>query len=182
VQRIFRQAESILKTRSTLPFPAGLPLNVSHGLSSGEGLITEIRDKRDDEDEGALNDKRLLVVEDEFGAVLRQFQRQGNTLSTTLRVAWDGSDLGTMTKHNREKATEPHICVLGHITRHELKELLTISDIWNGGANRFLWMAVRRSKLLPFAKPMPDGDVAAIAKSWRASSNTHTAVAVPTLS
>jgi hypothetical protein len=69
-----------------------------------------------------------------------------------------------MTKHNREKATEPHICVLGHITRHELKELLTISDIWNGGANRFLWMAVRRSKLLPFAKPMPDGDVAAIAK------------------
>jgi hypothetical protein len=164
VQRIFGGAEGILKAQSTLPFPAGLPLNVSHGLSSGEGLIAEIRDKRDDEDEGAVTDKRLLVVEGEFGAVLRQFQRQGNTLSTTLRVAWDGSNLGTMTKHNRERATEPHICVLGHITGDELKELLTSSDIWNGVANRFLWMAVRRSKILPFAKPMPDVEVATIAK------------------
>ena len=164
VQRIFREAESILHGRSTLPFPAGLPLNVSHGLSSGEGLTAEIRDKRDEEDTGWVRDKRLLVVEGEFGAVLRHFQRQGNTLSTALRTAWDGSDLGAMTKHNRDKATAPHICILGHITAHELGVLLTNTDIWNGVANRILWTVVRRSKLVPFARAMPDQEAAAIAK------------------
>jgi hypothetical protein len=69
VQRVFRKAEDVLRARSTLPFPAGLPLNVSHGLSSGEGLVAEIRDKRDEDDQGFSEDKRLLVVEGEFGAV-----------------------------------------------------------------------------------------------------------------
>jgi primase-like protein len=162
VERIFREAEGILRGRSTLPFPSGLPLNVSHGLSSGEGLIAEIRDERDGEEGGGVDDKRLLVVESEFGAVLRHFQRQGNTLSSTLRNAWDGRDLGTMTKSSRDRATDPHICLLGHITRQELDTLLTSADIWNGVANRFLWAAVRRNKLVPFAQPMPDGEVAAI--------------------
>ena len=109
-------------------------------------------------------DKRLFVVEEEFAAVLRHFERQGNTLSTTLRVAWDGRDLGTMTKSNRDRATAPHICMVGHITSHELDALLTSTDIWNGVANRFLWAAVRRNKLVPFAQPMPDDEVVAIAK------------------
>ena len=164
VQRVFREAESILRGNSTLPFPAGLPLNVENGLSSGEGLVAAIRDKRDEQDEGAVKDKRLLVAEGEFGAVLRHFERQGNTLSTNLRAAWDGSDLGTMTKNNRDKATEPHICIVGHITKHELNALLTTTDIWNGLANRVLWMAVRRGKVVPCPKPMPDDEVTALAK------------------
>ena len=137
---------------------------MAHGLSSGEGLIAEVRDKRDEDDEGATKDKRLLVVEGEFGAVLRQFERAGNTLSTTLRNAWDGGDLGTMTKNNRDRATAPHICIVGHITNQELRMLLSNTDIWNGVANRFLWAAVRRNKLVPFAKPMAADGVIAIAK------------------
>ena len=164
VQRIFRQAESVLQERGTLPFPCGLPLNVSHGLSSGEGLVAEIRDKRDAEDENGVEDKRLLIVEGEFGSVLRQFQRHGNTLSPTLRTAWDGWNLGSMTKHNRDKATDPHICIVGHITVQELNALMDNTDIFNGLANRVLWSAVRRSKKLPFARPMPDDDVNYLAK------------------
>ncbi len=164
VERAFREAETILHGRSTLPSPAGLPLNVSHGLSTGEGLTAEIRDKRNEEDTEWVQDKRLQVIEGEFGAVLRHFQRQGNTLSTALRSAWDGRDLGAMTKHNRDKATAPHVCIVGHITGHELGALLTKTDIWNGVANRFLWLAVRRSKVVPFAQAMPDAEVTAIAK------------------
>jgi hypothetical protein len=42
--------------------------------------------------------------------------------------------------------------------------LLTQTDIWNGLANRFLWAAVRRTREVPFAKPMPDDEVNAIAQ------------------
>ena len=40
------------------------------GLSSGEGLIAEVRDPLDDNDTTAPADKRLLVLEPEFAQVL----------------------------------------------------------------------------------------------------------------
>lgn len=162
VERVFRQAESVLRSSSTLPFPLGLPINVAHGLSSGEGLIAEVRDQRNDDDDGWAKDKRLFVVEGEFGAVLNNFQRQGNTLSSTMRSAWDGNDLGTLTKNNRDKATAPHICILGHITIGELMKLLSSNDISNGVANRFIWIAVRRGRPMALPKPMADDDVAKV--------------------
>src|SRR5205814_1467214 len=39
--------------------------------------------------------------------------------------------------------------VIGHITRHELRRYLNLTEIGNGFANRFLWTCVRRSKSLP---------------------------------
>ena len=166
VQRIYGAAERILQQQSTRPFPSGLSLKVSHGpLSSGEGLIYAIRDGDGEKDgeEGVL-DKRLLCAEGEFGAALRAFQRQGNTLSQIIRSAWDGTNLGPLVKHNRTFASNPHICLMAHITRHELIGLLGNSDIFNGFANRFIWMAVRRGPITASPKPMPDADVEAIAK------------------
>jgi hypothetical protein len=166
VKRFFEAAEGELRDR-TVSFPSGLALKVSPGpLSSGEGLIDAIRDKMemegDQEDTGGTLDKRLLCIEGEFGAVLRACQRQGNNLSTTLRVAWDGWKLAPLTKNNKIVATDPHICLIAHVTRHELRELLTAVDVWNGFANRFLWCGVRRCKIVPFPTPMADGDVARI--------------------
>ena len=166
VQRIYGAAERFLQQQSTLSFPSGLSLKVSHGpLSSGEGLIYAIRDGDDEEggDEG-IPDKRLLCAEGEFGAALRAFQRQGNTLSQIIRSAWDGTNLGPLVKHNRTFASNPHICLMAHITRHELISLLGNSDIFNGFANRFIWMAVRRGPITASPKPMPDADVHVIAK------------------
>jgi len=174
VQRLLSEAEKLLRARSTLPFPAGLPLKICHGLSSGEGLVAEIRDKRDEEDKGATEDKRLLIVEGEFGAVLRMFQRQGNTLSTMLRTGWDGSDLGVMTKHNRDRATAPHICILGHITRHELRDLLGMTDVWGGLANRLLWVCVRRHAIVPCPRRIDDQDLARLAAELaRVATHAH---------
>ena len=78
VNRVFQRAEEIIGQTSSLPFPLGNSLQVSHGpLSSGEGLIYAVRDKvigTDKEtgemktlDEG-VEDKRLLVVEEEASA------------------------------------------------------------------------------------------------------------------
>lgn len=131
------------------------------GLSSGEGLIWAVRDpivrhKKDKdgdlveyvEDEGVV-DKRLLTVEEEFSAVLKVAAREGNTVSDLLRRAWDCGDLRTMTKNSPARATGAHVTVIGHITKPDLTRLLSETDTLNGFGNRFLWLAVRRSKLLP---------------------------------
>ncbi len=99
-------------------------------------------------DEG-VGDKRLLVVEAEFSGALKVAAREGNTLSNVLRLAWDCGDLNVLTKARRARATGAHISLIGHITRDELNRYLTSSEEANGFANRFLWCAVRRSKLLP---------------------------------
>ena len=97
------------------------------GLSSGEGLIWAVRDpitKQEaireatkgvkgvkgvpkskivgyEEIEVDLGepDKRLLVLESEFGSVLKVIVRERNTLSAIIRQAWDTGTLRTLTKN-----------------------------------------------------------------------------------
>ena len=127
------------------------------GLSSGEGLIVAVQNAILGEDgasrpiiiEPEAHDKRLMVFEGEFGQVLAVMQRQGATISTNLRNAWDGKPLETMTIRPRT-ATDHTISILGDITAPELKSMLAQRDSTNGFANRFLWVHVERTKLLPF--------------------------------
>ncbi len=121
------------------------------GLSSGEGLIYAVRDPIMKQgqcvDDGAT-DKRLLIVECEFGKVLKVAARDGNTLSAQLRLAWDCGNLHVMTK-TPLRAGNAHISMIGHITGAELRCGLAMNDAANGFGNRFLWVCVRRSKELP---------------------------------
>ena len=132
------------------------------GLSSAEGLISAVRD----DDEG-VGDKRLLCIESEFGRVLRNMQRQGNTLGDLIKQAWDGGDLHTLTKDNPLTASNPHICIVGHITQDELSTLLTHGNIYGGLGNRFLWCCIRRNGKKPHPKRMPDDTVAELAGRFR---------------
>ena len=127
--------------------------NIKGGLSSGEGLIYHVRDADEtspekDRDFG-VSDKRLLIFEPEFATVLKNFARQGNTLSSVLRQAWDNGPLAILTKNCPTKTLSSHISLVSHITREELTRLLTETEMANGLGNRFLWASVRRSKLLP---------------------------------
>lgn len=116
------------------------------GLSSGEGLIAAVRDPSGDDP--GVDDKRCLVVEEEFAKVLRVLERDGNTLSAIIRHAWDRGDLRVMTK-NPATATGAHISIIGHVTADELRRYLTRTESGNGFANRFQFVCVKRSKLLP---------------------------------
>ena len=139
---------------------------VQTGLSSGEGLINAVRDPlpndRDDEATGdpGIIDKRLMVVEQEFMSVLKVCARAGNTLSPTIRSAWDSGHLQTMTKNSASKATGAHISIVGHITREELARGLDSTEAANGMANRILWILARRSKCLPRGGALSDSDFA----------------------
>src|SRR5262249_25864135 len=42
-----------------------------------------------------------------------------------------------------------HISIAGHITKEELLRCMNDVEGFNGFANRFLWLCVKRSKLLP---------------------------------
>jgi hypothetical protein len=136
---------------------------ISYGISSGEGLIWAVRDPIEEtkpiRGKGRFtgeyianhgeDDKRLLVIEAEFANVLKVMAREGNTLSPVIRCAWDSGNLKTMVKNSPARATNAHISIVGHITRDELRRLLTQTESANGFANRFCWLAVKRSKCLP---------------------------------
>ncbi|MGA7991407.1 MAG: DUF3987 domain-containing protein [Thermoanaerobaculia bacterium] len=146
------------------------------GLSSGEGVIHAVRNPVETlsavkkggrivetqkyiSDEG-VSDKRLCVVEPEMARVLSVMSRDGNTLSATLREAWDARDvLRTLTKNSPSVATGAHISIVGHITRDELLRHLDRTETANGFGNRFLWLAVRRTKFLPDGGNLRDTDL-----------------------
>jgi hypothetical protein len=138
------------------------------GLSSGEGLINEVRDevKKWNANEQqfevvdpGVSDKRLMVIEAEFGNALAVMERPGNTLSPTIRSAWDGHTLSTLTKSSPLKASAAHISITGHITMDELRARITRTEMANGFANRFLIACVRRSKLLPHGGNLDDAEI-----------------------
>jgi hypothetical protein len=154
VEALFRAAD-----------PEWADRRIVSGLSSGEGLVWCVRDPirarekvktsgqptttREYEADPGEPDKRLLVVEPEWAVVLRQIERQGNTLSTVLRQAWDQGDLRTLTKNSPARATGAHISIIGHITADELHRYLSTTEAASGFGNRNLWACVRRSKCLP---------------------------------
>jgi hypothetical protein len=121
---------------------------IASGMSSGEGLIAEVAD--DGENESATGEKRKLIVESEFAQVMKVLAREGNTLSPVIRNAWDGRTLQTMAKNSPLRATGAHIGIVGHITKQELLRHITATELANGFFNRFMVVAVQRSKTLPF--------------------------------
>lgn len=138
------------------------------GLSSGEGLIWQVRDPGEKDDPGVA-DKRLWIQEPEFGTVLRILGREGNTLSGVMRQAWDSGHLSTLTKHSPAKATGAHISITGHITQDELRTYLSRTETYNGLANRFIWLCVKRSKILPEGGRLHEMDLTPLTDKIRAA-------------
>lgn len=142
---------------------------VKGGLSSSEGLIWQVRDpilkqggSKDDALDNGIEDKRLMLIESEFVNVLKQADRAGNTLSALVRCAWDRGNLESLTKNSPAKATGAHVSLIAHITRDELLRHLTTTECSNGLGNRFLWIATRRSKLLPDGGCLRDAELACL--------------------
>jgi Protein of unknown function (DUF3987) len=138
---------------------------IKDGFQSGEAIIHAVRDEMsgtipvnkrkaghaDVAEEAVLDhgvdDKRLLMHEEEFGRLLTVASRSGNTLSPTLRKAWDGKPkLYTEGKISPEKATNAHVSMIGHITVNELLDCLKEVENKNGFTNRVLWIAARRTQ------------------------------------
>jgi hypothetical protein len=132
------------------------------GLSSGEGLIYAVRDPveklvKDKQakqyahevaDEG-VPDKRLLVLDAEFAGTLKIMSREGNSLSSVIRQAWDSGRLSTLVKNSPNRATDAHISLISHVSKEELTRYMSASEAAGGFANRFLFCCSRRARVLP---------------------------------
>ncbi len=150
------------------------PSRASKGpFSSGEGIIYAIRDavtKWDSKDQcevvvdPGIEDKRLFVLDEEFGGVLANTKREGNTLSMIIRQAWDSGNFDPLTKNNKTTATGGHVGWVSHITLQELHAKLNESEGFNGFANRILWVCAKRTKLIPDPQPMPEQELLEIQK------------------
>lgn len=122
------------------------------GVASGEALVhaaaNGVHGESDDMEPSAA-DHRLWVIEEEYGRLLTVAARRDSTLSAVVRQAWDGARLENRTKATRLRVDQAHLCILGHVTQHDLADKLTTTDLGNGSANRFLYVFSRRSRLLP---------------------------------
>lgn len=151
---------------------------ITTGASSGEGLIYAVRDEvvkkvpvfegkgsekkivdyEFEITEDGIDDKRLFIIEEEFARVLKSAKRQGNILTAIIRELWDSGSPRTLTK-SPDKTTNAHISILGQITPEELEREVNDVDLVNGLANRFLWLMVERSKILPSGGSFHEIDV-----------------------
>jgi hypothetical protein len=113
------------------------------GLGSGEGLTGYL-------DRVKETEHRALVIEAEFGRLLTVMAREGSTLSPVMRDAWDGGPMGRCLAREQTLITWHHVGISAHITPAELREKMTSVDAAGGFGNRFLWLAVRRTRLVPF--------------------------------
>jgi len=150
---------------------------IASGMSSGEGLIAEVKDVDGDLE---VHDKRRLILESEFAQVLKVLSREGNTLSPVVRNAWDSKPLRTMVKAAPLRATGAHISIIGHITKDELLRHINATELANGFFNRFMLIAVQRSKELPFGGRLGGDDLGVVRKATRDAlcfAKSHRAVA-----
>jgi uncharacterized protein DUF3987 len=157
VKTIFNSS-SVLKDFFNLAFISG--------LSTGEGLIGEVKDTRQEEIEDPKNggmktrtipgvvDKRRLIIETEFSRILKMMTRDGNVLPETLMQAWDTGYLRTIAKSNADRATDAHISLIGHITPSSFQRRLTAEDTSNGFINRYIVVFSRMSQTIPRSKPI----------------------------
>ncbi len=138
-------------------------------IASGEGIIQQVRDPSDEkDDEGypedcGVNDKRIIVIEEEMAAMLAAMKRTGNTLSAVIRKLFDDGNVDPLTKNNHIKTSGAHVCMVCHITRFELSDMLEQKELFNGFANRYTWWCARRQRLEANPLPMDDDLVKAIA-------------------
>jgi hypothetical protein len=180
-----RKGTSLSQTRRPFELvdPAWTGTQVCTGLSSGEGLIWAVRDPIEKKEpikkngiveryetviaDHGIEDKRLLVTETEFSSTLKVAEREGNTLTGIVRQAWDSGNLRLMTKTSLAKSTGAHISIIGHIPQDELLRCINTTELGNGFANRFLWVSVKRSKLLPDGGALSGRDLAPIVTRLR---------------
>jgi hypothetical protein len=144
-------------------------------VASGEGLIEAVRDERHERrpvrqngkvvgyedvlvDEGVA-DKRLLIASTEFSTLLKIMRKPGNTLSGTLRCAFDGDPLAIRTRRRPSMATEPHISLVGHISPRELRQNITALDLEGGLYNRIVWCCSRRAGMVVTRTGLPNADM-----------------------
>lgn len=157
VKRLTENAEKVgnidIGTGQNIGLTSWTERHYLKGLTSGEGLISAI------EDLGA--DGRVLVVEEEFARLITSAAREGSTMSPLIREAFDNNSLRVVNKNSPLAVSGAYVSIIGNITQGELMAALggkSATETLNGFGNRFLYIASRRTKLIPETK-IPEREI-----------------------
>jgi hypothetical protein len=134
---------------------------VSTARLTPASLIHALRDQQ------PVTDRRLLVLSEEFAAILHSLARARGHLSPLLRCAWDSGDLRSLDGRSPIQASGTHISLIAHITQRELAQHLPPTETHNGFANRCLWALVQRSQCLAEGGNLGAHELAAVAAELR---------------
>lgn len=137
------------------------------GFGSGEALVRMLRDpekKEEAEEESKRPEKSRVVVEPEFGRVLRVAHREGSILSHIMRQGFDYGPIQHRTISGGEiTATDHHLSVLGSVTPDELRSSTDELELSNGWLNRIMAVRSHLVRHLPFGGSFPKEQVSAVA-------------------
>lgn len=142
----FAAADQVLRAAE----PAFRKARVLGGFNSGEAMADAFRGV-----DGGPVEPRLLVLEPEFCRFLAAASRDGSSMSQMARHAWDGWPLETRARSLKVVVDQHHLAVVAQTTAEELRARLRADDVYNGFANRFLWVGVRRGELQPNGGNVP---------------------------
>lgn len=112
--------------------------------ATGLGFIGELADRLDDD----LKGRPVMFIEEEMDNFISNAKRD-TRVGTMLRKAWDGSDLRHKTAKEDLKVQNPHVSVIGHAQPKNWGAISGSKDAQGGTYNRFIPIAVTRSKTLP---------------------------------
>lgn len=124
------------------------------GLSSSEGLIEALLNIGSKQKSTPC----LWAEQTEFALVLNQGLRSGNTLSETLRLAWDSDPLCVLRRIDPVEVESYHFSLIGHITQTELDIRLSVNDTYNGLGNRILFVHAERKNIIANPKTLKAED------------------------
>jgi hypothetical protein len=119
-------------------------VRVLTGLGNGRPLLDALVPKR-----SVLQDHRLLVFEPGVTRALRMASRPSSPLTWLLRNAWDGAPIELPGHARRLVVERHHVGVIAHATLDQLRPQLTTTDASASFVNRFVYVVLRRRKILP---------------------------------
>lgn len=125
---------------------------VMDGINSGEGLVTELERRQ----LGARGEPTAAVVfEEEFATLLAAAGRDGSSLDSRMRQAFDGGPLSNRKASGSQTVLPPYwLPALVGITPSELQDKGPSGALTSGSANRWLWLpVVRRDVDVPNIPP-----------------------------
>jgi hypothetical protein len=120
--------------------PTWDPKTVRKGLTSGEGLITALKNQGGS----------VLCVIPEFGELLSNMKRDKSNLSHVIRDAFDGGSLQVQRSKDPLEIDDAFVNLIAHATSTDLKRGITADEISNGFANRWINLHAYQARSLPF--------------------------------
>jgi hypothetical protein len=134
-------------------------------VASAPGLIGLVRDASTRVERGkeiqdpGIPDKRCLLVFEEMDTLFVAMSRTGSTLAPVWNMAYDGKTLESNGRL-REKATNPHISAVCHITEESFQQAVQHVSKGlgrsNGLYNRFITAHATKERKLSRGGEMPD--------------------------